>query len=100
MAGWTPEQAERIQREWAGFGPRLAALIDGGAEVDDPRVQQVIGEHYRWVTNFWTPNRESYPGLGQTYAHAPDFRVRFDAQHPRLAEFLRDAMAEYARANL
>jgi DNA-binding transcriptional MerR regulator len=100
MAGWTPEQAERIQREWAGFGPRLVALIDAGAPVDDPRVQEVIGEHYRWVTNFWTPNRESYPGLGQTYADTPDFRAQFDAQHPRLAEFLRDAMAAYAAANL
>jgi DNA-binding transcriptional MerR regulator len=100
MAGWTPERSARVGSEWAGFGPRLVALIEAGAEVDDAGVQEVIGEHYRWVTNFWTPDRESYPGLGRTYADAPDFRVRFDAQHPRLAEFLRDAMAAYARASL
>lgn len=100
MAGWGPERSERIQRQWAGFGPRLVELITAGVPVDDPRVQEIIGEHYRWVCNFWTPNRESYPGLGQLYADAPDFRVQFDAQHPRLAEFLRDAMAAYARANL
>jgi DNA-binding transcriptional MerR regulator len=100
MAGWTPERTERLRREWAGFGPRLVELIEAGAAVDDPRVQEIIGEHYRWVTNYWTPDRRSYPGLGHTYADAPDFRVRFDAQHPRLAEFLRDAMAAYAAANL
>ena len=100
MAGWTPDQAERVQREWAGFGTRLVALIEAGAAVDDPRVQEVIGEHCRWVGNFWTPGRESYPGLGHTYADVPDFRTRFDAQHPRLAEFLRDAMVVYAEANL
>jgi DNA-binding transcriptional MerR regulator len=100
MAGWTPERTERIQREWAGFGPRLVELIESGAAVDDPRVQEVVGEHYRWVTNYWTPDRRSYPELGHTYADAPDFRVRFDAQHARLAEFMRDAMAVYAEANL
>jgi DNA-binding transcriptional MerR regulator len=100
MAGWTKADAARIQQQWATFGPRLVELIEAGATVDDPRVQEVIAEHYRWVDNFWTPNRESYPGLGQTYHDTPDFRVQFDALHPRLAEFLRDAMAAYARANL
>jgi DNA-binding transcriptional MerR regulator len=100
MAGWTPEQTARVQREWASFGPRLVELIEAGAGVGDPRVQEVIGQHYRWVTNFWTPDRQSYPSLGQLYADAPDFRSQFDAQHPRLAEFMRDAMAAYATANL
>lgn len=100
MAGWTPERTARIRQEWAGFGPRLVALIERDAAVDDPRVQEVIAEHYRWITNFWTPDRASYPGLGQLYADHPDFRSQFDAQHPRLAEFLREAMTAYAEANL
>jgi len=100
MAGWSKADGQRIQQEWAGFGPRLVELIDAGATVDDPRVQAIVAEHYRWVSNFWTPDRDSYPGLGQTYAGHPDFRVQFDAQHPRLAEFLHDAMAVYAQANL
>jgi MerR family transcriptional regulator, thiopeptide resistance regulator len=100
MSGWTKADAARIQEQWGTFGPRLVELIEAGAAVDDPRVRDVIAEHYRWVANFWTPNRESYAGLGQTYHDHPDFRVQFDAQHPRLAEFLRDAMATYARTNL
>jgi DNA-binding transcriptional MerR regulator len=100
VAGWTPVDRERIRREWLSFGPRLVDLIEAGAGVDDPRVQEIVGEHYRWVTNFWTPDRESYPGLGETYAGNPEFRAQFDAAHPRLAEFLRDAMAAYATASL
>jgi len=100
MAGWTTGKSARVQQEWAGFVRRLVELIEAGAPVEDPRVQAVVADHYRWVTNFWTPDRDSYPGLGQLYADAPDFRAQFDAQHPRLAEFLRDAMAVYARSSL
>ncbi|HYN93896.1 MAG TPA: MerR family transcriptional regulator [Pilimelia sp.] len=100
VAGLSSADAERVQAQWADFAPRLVALIEAGAKVDDARVQAVIADHYRWVTNFWTPDRDSYPGLGDLYADAPDFRRQFDAAHPRLAEFLRDAMATYAAANL
>jgi DNA-binding transcriptional MerR regulator len=100
MAGWTKADAARVQTRWATFGPRLVELIGAGATVDDARVQEVIAEHYQWVCNFWTPDRDSYPGLGLTYHDHPDFRVQFDALHPRLAAFMRDAMAVYARTNL
>jgi MerR family transcriptional regulator, thiopeptide resistance regulator len=100
MSGWSKADAARIQEQWATFGPRLVELIDAGAAVDDPRTQAVIGEHYRWLCNFWTPNRDSYAGLGHTYHDHPDFRAQFDAQHPRLAEYLRDAMVAYAHTAL
>jgi len=100
MAGWSKADADRIQAEWQSFLPALGALIDAGAEVDDPRVQEIIDQHYRWVCNFWTPNAESYPGLGQLYASAPDFRRQFDAAHPRLAEFMENAMLAYSLAHL
>jgi DNA-binding transcriptional MerR regulator len=100
MAGWSKADATRVQQQWATFGPRLVELIEAGAAVEDEQVQEVVAEHYQWVCNFWTPDRDSYPGLGHTYHDHPDFRVQFDALHPRLAEFLRDAMAAYARASL
>jgi DNA-binding transcriptional MerR regulator len=100
MAGWSKVDAARIQTEWTGFAPRLVELIEAGAAPGDESVQQIIAEHYRWVCNFWTPNRESYPGLGNLYADSPEFRAQFDAGHPRLAEFLRDGMTAYAHARL
>lgn len=100
MSGWSKADAERIGREWAGFGPRLVALIEAGVPVDDERTVEVIDDHFRWINNFWTPNRDSYTGLGHMYSDNAEFRAQFDAQHPRLAEYLRDAMGGYARARL
>jgi DNA-binding transcriptional MerR regulator len=100
MSRWSKADADRVQAEWAGFGPALAGMIAEGRPSDDPVVQQTIAGHYRWICNFWTPNRDSYPGLGQLYVDSPEFRAQFDAIDPRLAEFFRDAMTAYAQANL
>lgn len=86
--------------EWAATLSALVALIDAGREPGDAEVLDVLDGHYRWISGMWTPNRESYTGLGDTYADDPRFRANFDRTDPRLAEFLRAAMAAYAQARL
>ena len=88
------------REQWATQLNVLIELIDAGREPADPAVQDVIEGHYRWISEHWTPNRESYTGLGDLYADDPRFRQNFDRTDPRLAEFLRAAMAEYARTRL
>ncbi|HWH00608.1 MAG TPA: TipAS antibiotic-recognition domain-containing protein [Pilimelia sp.] len=100
MAERGPADEAQLAQRWASFGARLVPLIEAGAPVEDPRVQAVVAEHHVWLTHYWTPDRASYAGLGQLYVDAPDFRARFDAAHPRLAEYLRDAMACYAATAL
>ncbi|GAB7047985.1 MerR family transcriptional regulator [Catenuloplanes indicus JCM 9534] len=94
----TAGKGAELQAEWAGIEDRLVALLDSAP--DSPAVQAVIADHYRWITRHWTPDRESYTGLGQLYTDSPDFRARFDARDARLAEFLRDAITVYAQASL
>jgi DNA-binding transcriptional MerR regulator len=100
IAGWTKADAAEIERLYGAAEADLVRMIEAGATADDPRVQEIIGRHFQVVSRFWTPNRESYTGLGQLYVDSPDFKARYDAQHPELAEFMRDAMAVYARTRL
>jgi hypothetical protein len=86
--------------EWTATLATLVGLIDAGREPGDAEVLDVLDGHYRWISGFWTPDRESYTGLGDTYADDPRFRSNFDRTDPRLAEFLRAAMAAYAQARL
>lgn len=96
-----PQQWWTDQRDqWAAQLTRLLELIDAGREPADAEVQDVISHHYEWISQHWTPNRESYTGLGDLYADDPRFRQNFDRTDPRLAEFLRAAIAEYARTRL
>jgi len=100
MSTWTKADADSATLAWDDVLRQLAELRRAGMEADDAEVQEIIHGHYGWVCQFWTPNRESYPGLGQLYAEAPDFRVQFDAVEPGLADYMRDAMTWYAEARL
>lgn len=96
MAGWSKEDGVLIQKELAEIDSRLVELIEAGVEPDDARTQSVIADHFHWVSQFWTPNAESYIGLGDMYNDSPDFLERFNGVHPKLAPFQRDAMTHYA----
>src|SRR5262245_22052539 len=50
------------------------------------RVQTVIRRHHSWLKKFWTPNRESYAGLGEGYTGF-EWKKAFaahDPEHPKL----------------
>jgi DNA-binding transcriptional MerR regulator len=96
----TKEDAARIQAELAERDEAYAALLDAEVEPDDPRVQVVTAGHYAWVCQFWTPDADAFAGLGDLYVDSPDFKARYDAVRPGLAEYVRDAMAVYAVTSL
>ena len=99
-AGWRPRDYVAVQEAFASIDLRMARLIETGVAPGDAAVQGLIGEHYEIVARFWTPDAEHYAGLGGLYVDHPEFRARYEAVHPGLAEFLRDAMAVYAETVL
>ena len=96
MSGWSKEDGALIQKELAEIDARLVELIDAGVEPEDSRTQDVIADHFRWVSQFWSPTAEAYVALGDMYNESPDFLERFTGIHPKLAPFQRDAMANYS----
>jgi DNA-binding transcriptional MerR regulator len=100
VASWDDDAARGVAAEGDAVHRDLAALMQDGAPVDDPRVQAVVARHHAWVCHFWTPGREAYIGLGQLYVDDSRFTATIDATAPGLAAYLRDAMAVYANAQL
>ena len=52
------------------------------------------------AARFHVPSREVYIGLGVFYREDPSIREFHNAYHPQMADFLRDAMYEYALTKL
>ncbi|MFF5991081.1 MerR family transcriptional regulator [Prauserella flavalba] len=100
VKGWSEEKWQAVQQAGADASARLAELMREGVAPDDPRAIEATDAHYRWVCHFWTPDRESYPGLGRLYVDDPRFTASIDEVAPGLAAYLRDTMAAYAQARL
>ncbi len=101
QAGWSRATAEQIGRDWHRISQQIAQLFLAGIPDNDPRTQGAINEHYRWICNFWVPDRDSYIRLAQMYVSQPKFRRRIERKKPAgMAAYMRDAMTAYAWTNL
>lgn len=102
VKGWTKADWEKVLKEWDVICRDLAALFRRKLKADAPEVQAVVARHHAWLKNFWTPDRESYAGLGMGYTEL-EWRKAFepyDGEHPKLALFLAKAMKRYAEDHL
>lgn len=71
-----------------GLGPRL------------DEVQALIHSHYKMTEDFYDNTKDVYMALAQLYCEHPGFRKFFDGHHPKLAEFIAEAMRVYVHNNL
>lgn len=99
-ADWDEEQFRQVEREGAEIERRLLALLHDGVPADDPRVFAVLDDDVAAQRRLMPLNAEEYARLGDAFVAAPELRAHLDARDPRLAEYMRDAMAAYAAARM
>ncbi len=97
---WQKQDWEKIKGQAEELNQMLVAAIQQKLKPTAPEVQSLIYKHYEWIRCFWKPSKESYRGLGQLYCEHPDFRKFYEHYHPRLPEYLAEAMKEFAKCRL
>ncbi|WP_084038129.1 MerR family transcriptional regulator [Demequina sp. NBRC 110053] len=112
---WGDHAVDQSNERWAGLGKEgqqrhldahreiveaLGAAIRVGFAPDSAEVQEIVAQHYAWVSLFWTPTAETYRGLTQMYVDDERFRRNYDEVAPGAAALLRDAAAVYAEREL
>lgn len=97
---WNKEKVLSIKDEQDELFKAFTQVLVQNMPVNDPKVQQLVRRHFENIMNFWTPTKESYKQLGQFYCQHGDFEKFFKAYHPKLAEFLKDAMKVFAEREL
>ncbi len=100
MAGCSRDDVTALEAEAEAVNRGLLAVYAAGLPAGDPRAMDAVDAHYRWVSRFWTPDREGYTGLGRMYAEDERFTAYYDRYATGLASYLRDAIAAYASARL
>lgn len=97
---WKAEDYQGAVAENETLNRELVKVMVEGLDPADPRVQDVVRQHYEFVCKHWTPNRSAYLGLGEMYLDHPEFRAHYAAFHPDLPIFLVRAMRIFAEQRL
>lgn len=99
---WGKVDTEQARQECDATFKELMKLMEKQASPGSAEVQAIIRKLYNWVKQFWTPNKESFPALGQMYTELEwkKFFGKYDPNHPRLAMFVATGMKEFADREL
>lgn len=89
-----------FMQEAQDINEELARCFDAGLKADAPEVQAAVDRHYKWVCASWTPDAESYVGLGRMYVDDPRFTAFYDRNRAGLAPYLFEGIKAYAAARL
>ncbi len=96
----TAEELEAVFEEGTNISKGLGEALFEKYSADSVKVQGLIGRHYQWICNFWTPTPEAYIGLGEMYVEDPRFASHYEEFAPGLAAFIHLAIQEYALNSL
>ena len=93
---YTKEDKHRIADEGNAAYEAIVAAIPLGAS--SPQAQAGVELWRKHMDYFWTPNLEQLVGLTELYNSDPRFKANFDKIDPRLAEFMKEAVEIYVKA--
>jgi DNA-binding transcriptional MerR regulator len=96
---WKKADWEKSGAAFNAICQDLVAAMQRGQTAESSAVQKVIRRHYKWLKQFWTPNRESYTGHSQMMVNS-QLRKAYESHHPALPEFAAAAMKALAEAEL
>ncbi len=94
MRTMTKERMKEIQEEGDAIFRKAATLV--GTDAGSDEMQEIVRQHYAYLSNFYAPNAAMYKGMAEMFASDPRFRKHFESYHPELPEFMRDAMIVFA----
>jgi len=84
---------QQILAEGKAIYQDMIAAMPGGA--GSPEVQAIVERWRSHLDYFWTPKLDQLLDLANGYNDDPHFKANFDKMHPRLAEFMREAVKTY-----
>lgn len=90
------EGFRRLRARGEGLEAEFAALYHSGAAPADPEARELAGRWAAYVNEYYAAGPSEIAGLGRLYAEHPEFRERYEAMAPGLADWLRDALAAWA----
>ncbi len=110
---YDPETVRESNRKWKAYSAaKKEAIMAEGKQVyqdmiaampkgaSSAEVQSIVERWRKHMDYFWTPNLEQLLGLANGYNDDPRFKANFDKMHPKLAEFMLEAVKVYVEGRM
>lgn len=95
-AQWSEQDFGAFNAEGADLTRRMVTLLRAGVAPDDAETFAVLDDDLALQRKLWSPDKASYIALAEALEEPSELRSHYDAQDPRLAGYLREAMLAYA----
>ena len=96
---WSHVDKTQVHIDWDILYKEIAPLIDSSLPTSS-EVQALIARHCSIGSRFYPPSQKAYIGLALFYNENPDMKAFHNAYHPKMVEFLGEAIFFYANRNL
>jgi TipAS antibiotic-recognition domain len=96
---WAHVDRTKVHADWDLLYQELAKSIEA-ASPDDEAVQAIVAQHYKIACRFYVPSSDAYMGMALFYNENSDMKDFHNAYHPKMVEFLGEAINIFAQANI
>ena len=96
---WGHVDKQQVHTDWDSLYKELSPLVDSSMPAEK-KIQEMIGRHFKITCRFYVPSKEAYIGMGLFYSENKEMKEFHNAYHPKMVEFLGDAISVYAQENL
>ncbi len=97
---YSKEEEQKFTQVFGELTSEFAAKMADGIHASDESVQELVKQHYDFVLQFWTPNKEAYKSLAMTYILPSQYRDSYEEVAKGLGKYHYDAVCIWADKNL
>lgn len=87
---------ENLEKKTQRIYGAIAKCLEEGYPPGSPEVQDLIENHYTFAGEFHETSQEVYRALAELYRTHPAYQKQLDFFHPRLKDFMPEAMEIFA----
>jgi len=99
-ANYTAEQTNHFTQVFSKITQRVISALGEGLSPGSEAVQEAVRDHYEFVLQFWTPDRETYKSLAMNYILPTEFKQHYEGQATGLGQYIYNAVCVFADENL
>jgi hypothetical protein len=97
---YTQSEVNSFTAEFNEVTQSFAECMAQGLHPSDAKVQELVKQHFDFISKFWTANKKAYLSLSMNYVLPSPYKDTYEAVASGLGKYHFDAIQIWAERNL